>query len=340
MNRDIPVQVDYDRTNKGVDVRNSSSANFLIDSEDRQGYNQTTGVDFDLNNNFGNTSADFSITKIGQNLLSGFFTRISTTEICLTWNMFNVRESIPDLSGNNFTRLAVNNAGTITTDIITIPPGNYTVAEGLDALVAQMNTVTGLTFTLVDSDTVVNLTGRKAIKAPAGREFLFYILGDIPQSPAPFQRNLAQCLGFPTWYGAVGQPINPLDCATEWVASRPNLLAFKYIDITSSQLASQQKVKDATTSSFDSIDVIYRWNFVNDEAIPVTYDAYGYPILPGYKPFSAKRTLSFPKNIRWNPIVPIGNLRFQTYTDQQQILKYSVLDEEYEFKMLMLVSEV
>ena len=42
MNRDIPVQVAYDRTNKGVDVRNSSTANFLIDSADRQNYNAST----------------------------------------------------------------------------------------------------------------------------------------------------------------------------------------------------------------------------------------------------------------------------------------------------------
>ena len=42
MNRNIPVQVAYDRTNKGVDVREASTANFLIDSEDRSNYNATT----------------------------------------------------------------------------------------------------------------------------------------------------------------------------------------------------------------------------------------------------------------------------------------------------------
>jgi hypothetical protein len=310
-----------------------------VDSEDRQGYNSTTGVDFNLALPE-STSADFSITKLGQNLLSGFFTRITTTEICVSWNLYNVRATTPDLSGNNFTWLAVNNAGTVTEYLITIAPGNYTVKEGLDALLARMNTVTGLTFTIADSQTEFNVYGKKLIKAPAGRQFLFFIKGNIPTSPAPFQRNLAQCLGFPVFYGNVGNPVDPADCDEAWIASKPNLLAFKYIDITSSQLASQQKVKDATTSAFDSIDVIYRWNFANDESYPVTYDTYGYPILPGYKPFNLKRTLSFPKQIRWNPIVPIGNLRFQTYSDQQQLLKYDQLEEEFEFKMLMLVSEV
>jgi len=333
MNRDIPVQVSYDRTNKGVDIRNSSTANFLIDSEDRAGYNQNTAVNR-VDNPPASTSADFSITKLGQNLITGFFTRLAMTEICLTWNMYNVRAGI-----NNSTKLAVANGATVTNYTITIDEGNYTVKEGLDALLAKINTVTGLTFTLVDSQTVFTTFGRKVLKAPAGREFVFY-RDDIPDSPAPFQRNLAQCLGFVVLYGEPATPITSAECEPEWMASKPTLLAYKYIDITSSQLASQQKVKDATTSNFDSIDVIYRWNFVNDEAYPVTYDAYGYPILLGYKPFSAKRTLSFPKQVRWDPLLPIGNLRFQTYTDQESILEYDTLAEEYEFKMLMLISEV
>ena len=118
------------------------------------------------------------------------------------------------------------------------------------------------------------------------------------------------------------------------------LLAYNYIDITSSQLASQQKVKDATTSNFDAIDVIYRWNFLNDETYPVAYDTLGYPILPGYKPFNSRRYLSFPKQVRWDPLIPVGNLNFQIYTSQQTILQYKNLLEDVEFKILMLISEV
>lgn len=338
MNRNIPVQVEYDRTNKGVDIRNPSTANFIIDSQDRQGYNDTTARG-SAPVGLSNASANFSITKPGQNLISGFFTRMGMTEIVLEWNVFNIRAT--DLSGNylpgnNFTNIVVRNigAGTNTTYTVSIVAGNYTVKTALDALLVAINTATSLTFTLGPSTTVA---GKYAITAPAGYGFIFKRATPIPESPAPFVPNLAQALGF-TVYRDTAFVVNA-NYLTSQPATKPNLLPYKYIDITSPQLASQQKVKDATTSTFDAIDVVYRWVFSNDEADPANVDAYGYPILQGYLPFTSRRYLSFPKQVRWNPILPIGNLDFQTYTDQEQLLQYS-FQEAFEFKMLMLISEV
>lgn len=337
MNRDIPIQVSYDRTNKGVDIRNSSTANFLIDSQDRADYNASTVANI-ANVGPNSASANFQITKNGQNLLSGFFTRLSMTEIVLTWNIFNVSLSLQ----NNSTGLSVRTlaGGAITNYTVDIPQGNYTVQTALDALLADINTTTGLTFTLVDSTTTIGgVAGKKAIKAPVTHEFAFYRLSPIPASPAPFLPNLAQNLGFVV-FDSTALPLAPANFASALTAYKPNLLPYNYIDITSPQLASQQKVKDATTSNFDSIDVIYRWVFANDESDAVGYDSYGYPVLQGYFPFVSKRYLSFPKNVRWDPLIPIGNLQFQTYTDQEQILSYDGIAEQFEFKMLMLVSEV
>ena len=338
MNRNIPVQVSYDRTNKGVDVRNSSTANFLIDSQDRSNYNETTILSTQ-NPLPANTSANFQISKQGQNLVTGFFTRLAMTEIVLDWSVYNVSSSL----FNNDTQISVRTTsnGAVSNYTITLPRGNYTVKNALDALVTQMNTVTSLTFTLVDSQTITSPTepfGKKAIQAPAGKTFAFWRNAPLPAS-GPFMPNLAQNLGFIV-YSSDSIPLPVGDFQSAWVAYKPNLLAYNYIDITSSQLASQQKVKDATTSNFDAIDVIYRWNFVNDESYPVSHDAYGYPILPGYLPFNSKRTISFPKQVRWDPLIPIGNLQFQTYTDQEKILTYNELEEDFEFKMLMLISEV
>jgi len=334
MNRNIPVQVAYDRTNKGVDTREASTANFLIDSEDRTGYNETTVI---LPINV--TSANFQISKPGQNLITGFFTRIAMTEICLTWNLVNISSAI----GNSSTGLSVRTlaGGAVTNYTISITRGNYTVKSALDALLVAINTATSLTFTLVDSQTIVGEPfGKKSIKAPATHEFAFYRTTELPDSPAPFTPNLSQSLGFLV-YDLLNLPLDPGDFQGADTAGKPNLLAYKYIDITSSQLASQQKLKDATTSSFDAIDVIFRWNFASDDAYPVTYDAYNYPILPGYLPFTIRRAIQFPKQIRWDPLIPIGNLTFQTYTDKQTLLEYgSNFDEEFEFKMLMLISEV
>jgi len=332
MNRNIPIQVAYDRTNKGVDIRNPSSANFLIDTEDRAGYNATTVIA-----GVGTTTAssDFTITKAGQNLITGFFTRLAMTELSLYWSLGNVSAST---SNNSVPFNVLTVAGSVINPFfVTIPGGNYTVKSALDALLVAMNTATaGLAsniFSLTDS---TGFAGRKAITVTAPYKFAFYRAIPTPISPAPVYTVLSQQLGLPTYDSApsVGSYFQSI------TASDPFLLPYAYIDITSPQLASQQKVKDATTSNFDAIDVIYRFCFVNDESYPVTYDAYNYPILPGYLPFAIKRTIPFPKQFRWDPLLPVGNLNFQVYTDKETILTYQTPIESFEFKMLMLVSEV
>jgi len=337
MNRNIPVQVAYDRTNKGVDVREPSTAFFLIDSTDRNNYNASTvigggSVDATL------ASADFQITKPGQNLITGFFTRMAMTEIELTWNLFNVTES------NNTTNVRLRElaTGTITNFPVSIPKGNYTVKEALDALIVKMNaTVTGQTFTLVDASGIdIPIGGgRKAIQiGGATYKFVFTTPAALPAPGTPYRQCLSQNLGIPTIDYATTIP--SVAYRVGWPSTDPNLLATDYIDITCPQLASQQKVKDATTSTFDAIDVVYRWVFANDDANPTTFDAYGYPILQGYKGFKSRRLLPFPKQIRWDPLIPVGNLDFQTYSDQETLLTFTPTYERYEFKIQMLLSEV
>ena len=338
MNRNIPIQVSYDRTNKGVDIRNPSSANFLIDSQDRANYNASTVASAE-NVGPNSASANFTITKPGQNLITGFFTRLAMSEIVLEWNIFNLSVSL----GNIFTGLALRNTstGVITTFNISIPQGNYTVQMALDALVVALNlqvTPQNL-FSVTNSvGSAGGVAGKKAITNAGPWEYAFFrTIGSVPASPAPFIKDLAQSLGFIVYDTA---PNSPANFRNIWTAYKPNLNAYSYIDITSPQLASQQKVKDATTSSFDSIDVIYRWVLANDEADPSAVDGYNYPILQGYLPFTSRRYLSFPKQVRWDPLIPIGNLQFQTYTDQEKLLSYDGLLESFEFKMLMLISEV
>jgi hypothetical protein len=304
---------------------------------DRANYNASTVANI-ANVGPNTASADFSIAKVGQNLVTGFFTRFAMTEIVLQWNIFNISTSL----GNNTTRLALRSTttGAVSTFNITIPQGNYTVKDALDALVVNLNLlVTPQNLFSVGNSvgTAGGVAGRKTIVVAGPWQFAFYRATPVPASPAPFIPNLAQALGF------VVYDIEPAvagNYANVWTAYKPNLLAYNYIDITSSQVASQQKVKDATTSNFDAIDVIYRWVFANDEADPSVVDAYGYPILQGYLPFTSRRYIAFPKQVRWDPLLPIGNLKFQTYTDQETLLSYDGIAEAFEFKMLMLLSEV
>jgi hypothetical protein len=259
---------------------------------------------------------------------------MAMTEIEMTWNIFNISSTL----GNNSTIVNIREiaTGTVTSFPVSILQGNYTVKTALDALVIAMTTATGKTFSVVDS---LTYAGKKAIQiAGATFTFIFTAPSTIPISPAPLVLSLSQSLGLRTFdFGAL--PVAGVyDSRT--TATDPDLVAYQYVDITCPQLASQQKVKDATTSTFDAIDVVYRWVFANDDANPTTYDAYNYPILQGYLPFKSRRLLPFPKQIRWDPLIPIGNLQFQTYTDQEVLLSYAGAVERYEFKMQMLLSEV
>jgi hypothetical protein len=353
MNRNVSAQISYDRLNKGVDIRESSTANFLIDSMDRESYNRSVvaipGVATPET-----SSSDFTINKQQQSLVTGFFTRFAMTEIELAYNMPNVSalyldgsifKAVPGSNvnyGNNVFSVVLNNAGILTVfNDLTIPSGNYTVAQALDRLVIALNAATaGLVpapvFTLVDSNA---FRGKKVVTLAA--PWTFAVFRNVPQpnfgiAGGPTFLNLTQALGLLTYNTLPGAA----QCVSSNVAGNPNLLLFSYLDICSTQLASQQKLKDATTSTFDSNDVIYRWVFSNDEANPVTYDTYGYPIVQGYLPFSSRRYINFPKQIRWDPLIPLGQIRVQIYTDKNVLLRQRPFIGSVEFKMLMLISEV
>jgi hypothetical protein len=356
MNRNVSAQISYDRLNKGVDVRDPSTANFLIDSTDRFNYNQTT-VYPGLADVSGNTSANFLINKLGQNLFTGFFTRFATTEVELAWNLPNVSPlysngnmtpsySADENLGNNTTGLVMQlvGGGTVYVNGITIARGNYTVAQALAALVTALNTaVSGLSGSPVFSISASTVNfGKQRLSVTGGYNFNFF--RRVPMANLPNQGvtylNLAQALGFLV-YDTQATATTALTGGFNYnFASNPNLNLFNYIDIGSPQMASQQKVKDGSTSSFDSNDTIYRWVFANDETSPVTYDTLGYPIVQGYLPFNSRRYLAFPKQIRWDPSSPLSQLQFQITTDKSQTLTYKAGLDSCEFRMLILISEV
>ena len=328
MNRNVGAQISYDRLAKGVDIRDASTANFLIDSTDRENYNQQTSYTPGVSPTV--FSSNFLINKPSQNLVTGFFTRFALTEIELAWNIQNVSSDL----GNHRTNLFLVNGGVGVSYGVTISNGNYTVESGLNALLASINAIQA-GFILQDSTANV---GKKRLLAPAGFTFNFYRSAAATASPNGVPNlDLAQSLGFLVYSRL------PTVAETTFnynIAANPNLLAYEYIDITCPQLSSQQKVKDATTSGFDANDIVFRWHFANDGSYPQSYDGYGYPILPGYKPFNLRRYLAFPKQIRWDPLLPLGQVQFTTYTDRQDVLSYKYLAESVEFKMLMLISEV
>lgn len=164
----------------------------------------------------------------------------------------------------------------------TVPfsPGFYTTAAVLDQIVASLNTQTATTnfsVTTVGGVTGIN-NSATAWTVVAGR--------------------LQAQLGL----GTVSTTFKPIN--------RPDLRPWRYLDFTSAQLTYNQELKDSSTNAIVR-DVLCRWYFAWDESTNV--DKYGYAILMGYTPFTARRIFNPPKQIRWDTKQPIGNLAFQVF---------------------------
>jgi hypothetical protein len=102
----------------------------------------------------------------------------------------------------------------------------------------------------------------------------------------------------------------PTSSVPEHPILSPDIRPFRYLDFTSQQLTYNQDLKDNTTSPL-SRDVLCRWYMAWDN--PPSYDELGFPILQGYTQFVERRLFNPPKQIKWSPDQPLGNISFQVY---------------------------
>ena len=245
------------------------------------------------------TPYDFQITR-QQSILNGFFTRIATTEVVLEWCQNNIE------------------AGTIGVDIsgvaqtISVPAGIYTVAELLEQIVEELDdlNVAGYNF-------AVTQTGGKVFiySGNVNRDFEFTSDPD----------NILKRLDIALNVNANAQQVG---C--------PDLRPHRYIDFVSSQLTYPQSLKDASTQQ-NSRDVLCRWYFCEDS--PENLDQYGFPILQGYTRFCRRRIFNPPKYIKWDNNLPIGNISFQVYGEDGNLLPIPDEPERNNWLMTLQVSE-
>lgn len=220
---------------------------------------------------------DFAIQK-QQSIQNGFFTRIGTTEVVMEWCESNVNgDIILDVSG----------ASTRSNVSVSFGASSLTVAELMDAIASLYN--------------------NPATTKPAGTTMSVSVeLGSagLDLSGGKFQvvsTPLALALGL-----AIGGGLSDRQSITGCTDLRP----YRYVDIVSPQLTYAQDLKDNSTQQLNR-DVLCRWYFAED--VPENLDAYGYPILMGYKPFVRRRIFNPPKQIKWDNNLPVGNLTFQVY---------------------------
>lgn len=244
-------------------------------------------------------------------LMNGFFSRIAVAEVNLSWSQPNIETgyndtfSISDLSG---------------TYVATLPQGFYTFKQAIDKLVTLLNaTASGLTFSVSGTGPTFSLDATSAFEIK--------------------QTRLSNQMGF--FYD--DSQIN------HFIDGSPVLLKQLYIDFVCTNLTNQQKLKDASTAA--NIvpdlsggnqyvrDVLCRWYFASDDG-PPPLDAYGFPILLGYTGFYMRRAFAYPKQIRWESNIPVGNLLFEVFDDQgNQLNIYPGSIYNTDWFMTLLVSE-
>ena len=269
-----------DSTEKGVTIRQPSTANFLVDAKD--------GIQA------GGSASNFVIAP-PQSLLNGFFTRIGVPEMALEW-------SEPNISPRYFNNAFDYDVSGYAVQNLTILTGNYTVESALIAFKNRLNDVSGavgnLTWTLTGANGVATLTPSSGTAQVRFTGILASLLGLQPNAPFNYTQPGASV-------------------STNSFGSFQDLRPYRYIDFVSNELTYNQNLKDATTSRRLNRDVLVRWYFDWDEQ--PNLDGFGFPILMGYTAFRARRQFNTPKQIKWEPNMPIGQVSFQVYPDAGNI---------------------
>jgi hypothetical protein len=326
---------EFNPTEKGVPIRQGATANFLIDSRDRTGYNLIAPTTAD-------TAADFFITK-KNSLMNGYFTRIAPQDVCLDYCLDNINT----YWGNafiNFIPSTIQTTGMAYPSTIqaTLPNGGYTVANALDAITTSFNSNTTATNNSLTLSTLLVTNGRGGNAASLG----MFKGAAATAFKIPFSTSVATASSG-TIINLAGQLDLDLNTAyaNSFVVDCPKLLPTSYLDFVSPTLTQNQNVKDGSTSQ-QTTDILYRWYLAWGD-VPEPLDAYGYQIFQGYKRFIQHRQIPFPKQIRWMPNIPIGQLGFQVLDDQGRVLPASMLgytttaanNSELEWQMTCLASE-
>lgn len=256
----------------------------------------------DRNSNNYPSAFDFQIVK-SQSIMNGFFTRVGATEVVLEWCEPNINgDIIFDVSGAS------------TRSNVTIPFGDntMTVKQLIDSIVAIYNDATTPKPAGTTLATSLNDFGTRGFDLTGGK---FRVIS----TPLAL---------------ALGLDLDPSLSDFKAINGCTDLRAYRYLDIISPNLTYAQDLKDNSTQALNR-DVIVRWYMAED--VPENLDAYGYPILMGYTPFVRRRLFNPPKQIKWDGNLPLGNLQFQVYDQDGNLLPPS--DTKTQFLMTLQLSE-
>lgn len=301
-----------------ITVRPSSTALFCIDSADRYASIQDRAT--------GTTSPyRFNIVK-NQALLNGFFKRIALTEIVFPYYIPNIN------TRTNSIQVSVNGGAFSTVSIAILD--FYTpsaLATALQGALITATSIATLTVGYLDGRFVINTNSASTLAFGRGN------YAGLGARINQFQLFDLLNMGPINTVGAVVQTTGITRCRYT-----------EYIDIVSSQLTYNQKLKDASSDKIVR-DVLARVYVETEDDLIQPYwngtaEVISQNAIPGTYPFTINRKFPLPKQIRWDDTQPLGNVSFEVYDDKGELVS-SYLGAQFpdyqmpDWRFSLLVSE-
>ena len=300
MNRNVHRQIAEER---GVDIRNPSSALFGVSSGDRYK---------DANQKIPYPTRPYNFTlSSAQYFMYGFFTRIALPEIKFTW-------AIPTLTTKN-NQIAFTYNGVTTT--VTVPAGWYNPTTLASALQTRVNLIPGVAGVTVVADPV---TGYFTANANVGNTFKFG-----PFTALPVANQLFYLMN---WNYSVLE----IPGGTPQTSGLPSMLSTQFIDIVCPQLTYNQDVKDGDTGTITR-DILARI-YLTPDVDATNPELIGSQPFQIYRQFAFPKQIKWSPN---QPIT--AGLKFEVYDDQGILLTSGTpaIDNILpDWNMTLLVSEV
>jgi hypothetical protein len=316
---------------KAQPIRNAASAFFNINSIDRYASAINSTAQFaaitESTSYLAATPASSYNMNLGRNLMSGYFYRLTVTDVNIQWN-------IPTVNIQNyiFAFIIDNAAGDTETVMVRLPYGYYTFEEMASRLESTIKAViagtavdvpnltvtwadggggTGAGFTFLSNDPNLKISF-SSVFPPA------YTGTPRPAFPneASIQTGTSLSQAKRAMYklyimlGVNATIINNLEVLFTTAPSYPSFIYTSYVDVISNKLSQFMRVKDSETSWSPDTSVITRIYLTNQGTITapsILYQSTPTPSLTfvefavGSRPFILNYTPQTPKNIKWSP---------------------------------------
>jgi hypothetical protein len=290
-------------------ARAPSSAHLLIDSLDRYQLGYPRSVDFGGNQ----TSSSSWTLQLPTYVLNGYFTRLSVTQIQFEWNIPTI------VSGYNDQLTCSVTSGIYTIQLV---EGWYTPTTLATAITTEFAALTPpptQTITCTYSPTF----GAFVLSASAGA---------VGITSVTSVRNGR--------FGITSGLLQGSERSTDGlntIGSPPTMLATRFIDIRSSYLTKNQRVKDVTTLPGNIVtDVIARvYAVAPNTSIPAVANTVGAMFS---SPWIMNISYPVPKYIRWNMTEPISNFTLELLDDGGNTLPWTQ-GIGCEYSLTMIASE-